>query len=167
MTNTPYRIAALTAATMLVVVTSAPAAPLAPSKASALVSLFAPGDSTSTCPSEGSTGIPFEQLATNGVRTPFVIPPTMVLIVTAIHFLVLNGPPSTNAPVSISSEMADDPLRFPLAFGTASLDAGGEGGGTILIPTGVRVPAGRTVCIAREGGGLTGGLLFGFLAPDN
>jgi hypothetical protein len=44
--------------------------------------------------------------------------------------------------------------------------AGGEGGGAILIPTGVRVPAGRTVCMQPAGGGLTGGILYGYLAPD-
>jgi hypothetical protein len=166
MTHVPFRIAILTATTLVAATSAragAPATPLAPSKASQLVSLLAPADAPPTCP---SLGIPFQQLGMNGVRTPFEIPPSTVLIITAIHFSVFQGSPSTNSSATITSEMAGDEFRLPLAVGTALLDARGEGGGMILIPTGVRVPAGRTVCIL-PGGGLTGALLFGFLAPDN
>ena len=170
MTNsTPPRIVARVAAIMLAISTSAtlaaaPAAatPLAPTKASQLVSLIAPADSHATCP---SAGIPFEETGTNGLRTPFVIPPTMVLIVTSIHFEIFNGTPSTNANGTITSQAIGEDFRIVVAVGAASLDARGNGGGAILIPTGVRVPAGRTVCI-QNAGGLTGGLLYGFLAAD-
>jgi hypothetical protein len=80
----------------------------------------------------------------------------MVLIITAIHFSVFNGNPSTNSFATVSSEITGSEFRVPLAVGTALLDAGGEGG--------VRVPAGRAICVS--GSGLTGALLFGFLAPD-
>ena len=164
MTHIRFRLAMLTATT-LVAATSAlaapPTTPLAPSKASQLVSLLAPADAAQTCP---SLGVPFQQVGTNGERTPFEIPPSMVLIITAIHFSVFNGNPSTNSFATVSSEITGSEFRVPLAVGTALLDAGGEGGGMMLIPNGVRVPAGRAICVS--GSGLTGALLFGFLAPD-
>jgi hypothetical protein len=163
MTTKPFRITVLTAAIVLGVAMPALAAPLGPVRASDLVRLIAFADSPSTCP---SFGIPFEQIAPNGVRTPFVIPPGKVLVITSVHFEVFNGNPSTNVNAVVSEQMAGQAFRLTLATGTALLDAGGEGGGAILILTGVRVPAGRTVCMQPAGGGLTGGILYGYLAPD-
>jgi hypothetical protein len=144
------------------------ALPLAPCVALALDAAARPSDLVTlsaiqplgaACPQGGAA------FARTDGATPaaaFEVPRRRVLVVTSVQ-LVVNEADALDKTALLTAQTASHEQL--LTAGALTLDASGDGGASIVIPSGLRVPSGRTVCL-RSGAPLAGGYVHGYLAPD-
>jgi hypothetical protein len=138
----------------------AAAGPLAPTKASQLVTAFTVGAACSADPD----GAQFNVMRTLGTpEGPFVIPPKQVLVITRVELTVGAAAPSE-----------DVALRLVGVGGTSAgllvetrvrTSGAGTGSGVIELPTPVAVRGDTELC-ATASDGATVGVLTGFFAKD-
>ena len=134
-------------------------APLAPTRASSLVTLVAQSGVVTDCP-DGGYG--FAQQAADGSFAAFTIPAKHVLVVTSIDW-ERTGTPAQTVTHSFSSQATGSASRI-VALANVLSDANGRAGGTLVIPSGTAIEAGRTVCM--DAAGLPFAVLHGYLAKD-
>jgi hypothetical protein len=132
------------------------APPLRPSE---LVTLTAQQPGAGTCPLGGAA---FQQISSSSQLSPFVAPPKRVLVITAIQLVVNDAGPLATSVLITAQSATEEQL---LTTSAVTVDAGGDGGGSIVLPSGLRAPPGRTVCL-RSGAPIAGGYLHGYLARD-
>lgn len=135
------------------------AAALAPAKASDLVVVIT--KNAGDCPVAGR---PFDtRVLPDGTEEPFVIPPKRVFVITSFGFTVESdaGPGEAAAPTVALQTGA---TSLPLVIGSGTTDADGEVAGTVVVPSGVAVRPGPTLCII--GGTTPNGVLQGYFAKD-
>ena len=127
-------------------------------KPSDLVTLTAQQPGAGTCPLGGA---PFQQISGSSQLSPFAVPPKRVLVITAVQLVVDDANPGTNALITAQSASEEQLLTVS----ALTLDAGGDGGASIVLPSGLLVPSGRTVCL-RSGAPIAGGYVHGYLARE-
>jgi hypothetical protein len=145
---------------MLLVPCTAQAAALAPAKASDLVVVYSKVPAAS-CPVAGR---PFDtRVLADGTEVPFVIPEKRVFVITSFAFTIGSGAPAgENAAPTVTAQTAVTSVPLIIGFGTT--DSNGDVAGTVVLPTGVAVKPGPTLCIA--GGTTPNGILQGYFAKD-
>lgn len=135
----------------------AQAGPLAPTKASQLVTLQA----SALDPACGVAGKRFDTRVTSDGQfdVDFAIPPKQVLVLTGAEWAVFGANPSATNLVSLGTNGGASYF-----IGTAQADAGGTAGGSARFSHTIR--PGTTLCISSVGVSDLNARLHGFLAKD-
>ena len=121
------------------------AGPLAPAKASDLV-VAVTKDQAATCQGPGG-GRPFDtRILPDGSEEPFAIPPKRVLVITSLDWSVSSSAPAGELalPTLVVKNGANS---FPVLQGSGFTDPDGSAGGTVIVPNGLTVRSGSTLCI--------------------
>jgi hypothetical protein len=135
------------------------AGPLAPTKASDLV-VAGTSNAAPDCPVAGRA---FDvRFLPDGTEEPFVIPPKRVLVITSVDFTVTSSSPNVTASPVLSLQSGG--VSKSLAIASAMTDANGTATGNVVVPNGVVVRAGPTLCLI--GGDAPFGLVHGYFAKD-
>jgi hypothetical protein len=131
-------------------------------KPSALVTLVAQTGVVTDCP-DGGFG--FAQQQPGGSFSAFAIPPKKVLVVTSIDWQSGGGGITAGrlATATISSQATGTAKLF-IARSSVVADGLASAGGTLVVPSGVAVTSGRTVCLEVDG--IPFAVLHGYLAKD-
>jgi hypothetical protein len=156
------RLVRITAGAAAALVATAAVAASVP-KPSALVTLVAQSGVVTDCP-DGGFGFA-QQQPTTGNYTAFTIPPKKVLVVTSIDWQSGGGGITADRLVTATvTSQATGTESLMIARHSVRADSLASAGGTLVIPSGVAVAAGRTVCFEVDG--LPFGVLHGYLAKD-
>lgn len=142
---------------------SAHAGVLGPTKPSQLVNVLASANTGTVC------GYPaFDtQVAADGTRKPFDIPPGQVLVVTGFEWDSEVGSASQLAiatVISVTPDYATCDSAFSPSGGMT--DSSGSASGSITFPTGIAVKSGTHLGLWMENGFLGRAKLYGYLATD-
>jgi hypothetical protein len=129
-------------------------------KPSALVTLVAQTGVVTDCP-DGGFGFAQQQPA--GSFSAFAIPPKKVLVVTSIDWQTSGVMADRLVTATITSQATGTP-SLVIARSSVRSDGLASAGGTLVVPSGVAVASGRTVCL--EADGLPFAVLHGYLAKD-
>jgi len=154
-----HRISLLSLSTLVALALTGPAAagPLAPARASDVVTVYTNG---APCP---IVGVAFDTIVLpDGTSQPFSIPPKRVLVVTSLDWNVTSGSPGVAAAPVLSLQTGGGGL--PILQGSGVTDSNGTAAGTVTASTGVVVRSGPQLCLV--GGVGPAGLIHGFFAKD-
>jgi hypothetical protein len=136
------------------------AAALAPAKASDLAVVYTK-DLKATCTGGGR---PFDtRVLSDGTEEPFVIPPKRVFVITSFAFTLGSDAPAGQAAAPTVTARTGA-TSVPLVIGSGVTDPDGDVVGTVVLPTGVAVRPGPTLCLF--GGTTQNGVLHGYFAKD-
>lgn len=148
----------LSALAALALTGPASAGPLAPARASDLVTVYT--KNATPCP---VAGVAFDTIVlADGTEQPFAIPPKRVLVVTSLDWNLTSASPGVAAAPVLGLQTGGASL--PLLQGSGVTDSNGTAAGTVTAPTGVVVRSGPQLCLI--GGATPAGLIHGFFAKD-
>lgn len=138
-----------------------PAAPLAPSKPSQLVTAFISSGSSPACPTGIAQHFAASQLLTSsGASVPFVIPPKSVFVVTSFDYSVTAIIPDGQlASVGVFAGAAGPQIGMP-SLAASLPDAADRAIGTGLVPGGLVVKPPAVLCGEFQTG-LNGSICWG------
>lgn len=135
------------------------AGPLAPGRASDLVTLI-----TKDLTPCAVAGVAFDtRVLPDGSAVPFTIPAKHVLVVTSLHFVAGAAPVAGQTGTAVLT-LATATTSHAVLQAVGVTDSDGTYAGSAHSEQGVAVRAGATLCLL--GGTSTSGVLHGFLAKD-
>jgi hypothetical protein len=159
----PARVAKLALVSALLIASADASAGPAP-KPSQLVTARA---SSTPCPIEFSvpnTGYQITSMSTSdGIQTPFAIPPKQVLVITSVNLNMTGAPANETGQISLIAVNGTDGSVLAEGLGTTNAD----GLLTIdrILPTGISVRSGVPLCVLGNVGS-TLGSVTGYFAKD-